>query len=72
MGSKDFLDFILINVNRFKTDQCTLIHEMIHATGLFGCQFETDQDSVFSQGDKRSVLKPEHATRLSEAFFAST
>jgi len=45
---------------------------MIHATGLFGCQFETDQDSVFSQGDKRSVLKPEHATRLSEAFFAST
>lgn len=71
VGSQEFQDFILINVNRFKADRCTLIHEMIHATGLFGCQFETDQDSVFSQSNKRSVLKPEHAKLLSEAFFAS-
>ncbi len=61
-------DFTLIDVGKRRADQCVLIHEMIHATGLE--QHDSDMESVFSEGSNRSVLKPEHAERLSNAFFA--
>ena len=61
-------DFILINVGKRSADDCTLIHEMIHATGLV--THDTDETSVFSEGSKRTVLKPEHAERLRVATFA--
>ncbi len=66
-----FPAFVLINVNKFRTDQCTAIHEMIHATGLFVHDDDaTLGESVFSTASNRSILRPEHAERLSKAFFA--
>ena len=66
-----FPAFVLINVNKFRTDQCTAVHEMIHATGLFDHDDDkTMGESVFSTASNRSVLRPEHAERLSKAFFA--
>jgi peptidoglycan hydrolase-like protein with peptidoglycan-binding domain len=62
-------DFIVLDSRRFGADRCTLLHEMIHATGLE----EHDQDPTsvfFRMGDQRTVLKLEHARRLSGAFFA--
>ena len=61
-------DFILIDVGKRRADDCTLVHEMIHATGLE--THDSDPASVFSEGASRTVLKPEHAERLSKAFFA--
>ena len=66
-----FKAFILLNVNKFRADNCTAIHEMIHATGLFVHDSDKDlPDSVFSTASNRSVLRTEHAARLSTAFFA--
>ncbi len=63
--------FILINVNKLRDDNCTFLHEMIHAaTGLGEADHDQDADSVFSVGSNRSVLKPEHAKALSTSFFA--
>jgi peptidoglycan hydrolase-like protein with peptidoglycan-binding domain len=61
-------DFVLIDVGKRKRDDCVLLHEMIHATGLEA--HDPDETSVFSEGHNRTVLKPEHAERLSNAFFA--
>ena len=63
-----FPDFILINVLKWRPDKTTLIHEMIHATGL--TTHDTDPESVFSLSSNRRVLKPEHAERFSETTFA--
>ena len=63
-----FPDFILINVLKLRPDKTTLIHEMIHATGL--TTHDTEQESVFSLGSNRTVLKPDLAQRFSEATFA--
>lgn len=71
LDNATFPAFVLINVNKFRADQCTALHEMIHATGLFVHDDDaTLGDSVFSTGSTRSVLRPEHAQRLSRAFFA--
>jgi peptidoglycan hydrolase-like protein with peptidoglycan-binding domain len=69
-GGLTFPDFILINVEKRRMDDSTLIHEMIHATGLD--VHDPDPQSVFASGATRtgSVLKPEHAERLSKGFFA--
>jgi len=70
-GGLQVPDFVLIDVERRNPDDCTLIHEMIHATGLES--HDTDPTSVFAESSavQRSVLKPEHAQRLSESFFAT-
>ena len=57
-----YQDFILLNAGKVRADQCTLLHEMIHATGLV--THDTDTDSVFSEGSTRTVLKSQHAARL--------
>jgi hypothetical protein len=67
-GGSRVPDFILIDVGKRQRDNCSLIHEMIHATGLV--EHDSDPTSVFSIGTSRTVLKPEHAERLSKAFFA--
>lgn len=67
-----FKFFILINVNKLRADNCTLLHEMIHAaTGLGEEDHDQDKDSVFSVGSNRFVLPPGHAESLSKSFFAS-
>ncbi len=69
-GGAVFPDFILINVEKRRPDDSTLIHEMIHATGLD--DHDPDPASVFADGAIRtgSVLKSEYAERLRRAFFA--
>ena len=69
-GGALYPDFILINVGKRRFDDSTLIHEMIHATGLD--THDSDPASLFAGGEDRTgmVLKPEHAERLRNAFFA--
>jgi hypothetical protein len=63
-------DFILINVEKFRHDGSSLVHEMIHAAGLW--DHDTDNDSIFADGATRTgtTLKPVHAAKLTQAFFA--
>lgn len=63
-----FPDFILINVRKSRPDKTTLIHEMIHATGL--TTHDNDPESVFSTSSNRTVLKPEHAQLFSGSTFS--
>lgn len=70
-GGSKFPDFILINVHYQNLDNCTLIHEMIHATGLI--EHDPDSTSVFAEskvGGNRTNLKREHAKMLRHAFFS--
>jgi hypothetical protein len=64
-----FPDFILLNVNMRRVDECLVLHQMIHASGLWDHD-ESDPANVFSSGADRKHLKPEHAERLSKAYFA--
>jgi hypothetical protein len=66
-----FRPFILINVNNFREDRRTFLHEMIHAaTGLQEIDHDTDVTSVFSVGHNRTVLSTKFAEALSKSFFA--
>jgi hypothetical protein len=67
-----FADFCMLNCNRTRAVLCTMLHEMIHATGLRS--HDTDQTSVFSEGSNRTTLGPEHAERFGQkppTFFAA-
>lgn len=66
-------NYILINANKRRDDRCTLLHELVHAATNLG-EDRHDKDnvgSVFSVETTRSLLKPEHARALNQAFFAS-
>ena len=67
-----FPPFVLINSAAFRTDECTLLHEMIHASdlNLKDKDHDPDKTSVFATGNNRSVLKIEHAAKISHSFFA--
>jgi hypothetical protein len=71
-GGVSFPPFILLNTAAFRTDECTLVHEMIHAADLKLTDKDHDPDktSVFAKGNSRTVLKPEHAAIINKAFFA--
>jgi hypothetical protein len=72
LDGQTFRFFVLLNVNKLRADKGTLLHEMIHAaTGLGEADHDPDQQSVFSVGSNRSLLKPEHAKALSKSFFAT-
>ncbi len=68
------VDFIVLNANSISGDKATLIHEMIHATGLV--EHDPDPDSVFFKhsdpAHPRTILKPEHAERIRLSFFATS
>lgn len=68
---KMFPNFIIINSNKTRPDRLTLLHEMIHATGLTVHDDDPvapttvrDPTSVFSINDKRDHIRPEHLERL--------
>jgi hypothetical protein len=71
-GGTSFAPFIILNINDHRTDDCTLLHEMIHAANLklTDKDHDPDKSSVFATGNARSVLKPEHAAELCKGFFA--
>jgi len=72
LDGERFPFFVLINANKMRDDACTMLHEMIHAaTGLGEADHDPDENSVFSVGSHRSVVRPEHAKALSKSFFAS-
>jgi hypothetical protein len=63
--------FIVINAAKRRTDRLTLLHEMVHATGLLVHDDDRqspgsfpDKTSVFSINDKRDHIRPEHLARL--------
>lgn len=66
-----FKPFILLNSAMFRTDECTLIHEFVHAADLklTDKDHDPDKSSIFATGNNRSILKPEHAAIISNAFF---
>lgn len=69
-----FPNFILLNSRRRRADNGTLLHEMIHASDdalMFDAAHDSDNDSIFSWGLQRTVLKPGHAAALQKAFFAT-
>jgi len=73
-GTSDgvFPQFILLNTATFRTDESTLLHEMIHAADLSlrNEDHDKDEDSIFSWGTTRTVLKAKHAAVINKAFFA--
>lgn len=72
-GISGFKNFVLINKDRSHPDNGTLLHEMIHCSNdRFMNDFhDTDQNSVFSRGDNRNLLRDEHAQSLNTSFFRS-
>jgi hypothetical protein len=68
---KTFPNFIVINSNKTRPDRLTLLHEMVHATGLeihdddanVSTSFK-DPTSVFSINDNRDHIRDEHLQRL--------
>jgi len=73
-GSYDgvnYTPFVVINAAKRRTDRLTLLHEMIHATGLLVHDDDSqspdsfpDKSSVFSINDQRDHIRPEHLERL--------
>lgn len=70
-SGRTFAPFVLLNSEAFRTDECTLLHEMIHAANLRlgDAQHDPDKTSVFATGNTRTVLKLEHADEFVFAFF---
>lgn len=65
-------DFVIINAAKRRHDNTTLLHEMIHATGIVGHD-KNDPASVFAEVDSdRTILRPQHAEALKSSFFSRT
>lgn len=67
----DYNPFVVINAAKRRTDRLTLLHEMVHATGLLVHDDDSqspgsfpDKSSVFSINDQRDHIRPEHLARL--------
>lgn len=57
--------FVLINANVINPDRCTLVHELIHTTGLTNADHDEDKASVFATSSTaRSVVTDAHAFML--------
>lgn len=69
----DVAPFIILNATKMKPDHATLLHEMIHAAhpDSAGETHDSDQSSVFSTGDNRTVFKSEHALMVADAYYAT-
>lgn len=70
-GVSGFKNFVLINKDRSHPDNGTLLHEMIHCSNdrFMNDIHDDDQNSVYSRGDNRSLLRDEHAQSLNTSFF---
>lgn len=72
-GISGFKNFVLINKERSHPDNGTLLHEMIHCSDdrFMNDIHDKDQNSVYSRGDDRNLLRDEHARSLNASFFKS-
>ena len=70
-GVPGFKNFVLINKDLSHPDNGTLLHEMIHCSNdrFMNDIHDDDQNSVYSRGDDRSLLRDEHAQSLGSSFF---
>ncbi|HEV7268663.1 MAG TPA: hypothetical protein VGN83_27705 [Falsiroseomonas sp.] len=68
-----WLPYILINARNFVASGSTLLHEMIHTTGLGDAHHDGDPGSIFhAHGTSASskTLSRKHADRLRKAYYA--
>ncbi len=68
-----WLPYILINAQNFVASGSTLLHEMIHTTGLSDADHDGDAGSVFHQHGNSSSMKSlsrKHADRLRKVYYA--
>ena len=72
-GITGFKNFVLMNKDRTHPDNGTLLHEMIHCSAdrFMNDLHDEDQNSVYSRGDNRNLLRDEHAKSLNDAVFKS-
>ncbi len=73
-GIEGFRNFVLINKDLSHPDNGTLLHEMIHCSNdrFMNDVHDSDQNSVYSRGNARSLLRDEHARSLNDnRFFKS-
>jgi len=74
----EFREFIVLKSNATREDQCTVLHEMMHAaaraddkeTVIDRWKHDGDTTSLYSEGSNRSQYLPIQAQAISEAYFA--
>lgn len=71
LAGRTFPKFCLINVQKRNPDIGTLLHEMIHAAKAVSITHDADARSVFSESSGRTILPPQHAESLANAFFST-
>ena len=71
LAGRTFPKFCLINVQKRNPDLGTLLHEMIHAAKVVSVAHDGSAQSVFSESSGRTILPPQHAESLANAFFST-
>jgi hypothetical protein len=76
-GGVEWLPYVLINAQQLNPAGSTLIHELIHTTGLGEADHDRDPKSVFydgglGKGEARRRLSKGHAARLRRMYYAET
>ncbi|MGE0747774.1 MAG: hypothetical protein AB7K86_21120 [Rhodospirillales bacterium] len=74
-GGVRWLPYVLINAQALNPAGSTLIHEMIHTTGLGDRDHDKDPSSVFYSADRKAgdgvrKLAKKHADRLRRMYYA--
>ena len=72
-GIEGFRNFVLLNKEKLHPDFGTLLHEMIHCSNdnlMSDLAHDSDSNSIFSFGQKRTLVTNGHATSLRKSFFA--
>jgi hypothetical protein len=77
IGDLFFPPFVLMNSRQIDRSHATLLHEMIHAANNGPIKHDKEPNSIFFENGTtqlgevdRTTLKPEHAAKLAQAFFA--
>jgi hypothetical protein len=77
IGDLFFAPFVLMNSRQIDRSHATLLHEMIHAANSGPIGHDKEPNSIFFENGTtqlgevdRTTLKPEHAAKLAQAFFA--
>ena len=78
IGDLFFLPFVLMNSRQVDRSHATLLHEMIHAANNGPIKHDKEPNNIFFENGttqlgevNRTTLKPEHAAKLAQAFFAA-
>lgn len=75
-GGVRWMPYVLINAQAMNAGGGTLVHELIHTTGLTAADHDRDPSSVFYEptnhraGNSKRTLSERHAKRLKGMYFA--